>query len=783
MATLINCTYTADSLGLGDDLINIPFVSNMYTTYACTPFKWEYAANLVCVIVWLVGFRWLYDGYMRVRKPGFVLSDQLTTRDNPALAIDFAAFLFSMCLITRGSLTDLQPGIDTPMYFATFFIYQIVGCVILLISRVLNDKLMLRKVDNVKAMIDERSVAVACVQAGTMVATAMIFSAASGGEEQSFGEGFVLTLIYFAIGQVLLIAYGNIIDIVTALPLITEIDKQLVVRSGTADAEQVAAEMKATSLFTEAASGNAAAGVAAGFDLVHAGVLITAPIYVGYGIVPWLIFVVASLAIVSPIVTIYLDQIIMRGVAYQVNILRHKNWGAAILQGALKLLYSLVLVAGYSENCDPSTLYSGCVQKSSENLLARLGEVSIPNVFTWQVLTNLVLMLVLMLCAKFFYFMRFACKDGVSKAFENAKLISLDATLADPSNNAVAISLAAFAVAQGLCVVGVVRCPDANAGMHALGVVGWTALGSVLLMLAFTINDVVLLMKVRNTEALARNNIAVATFEGGSFIACGLILRGTLTGGSDYTLAEGMLLTVIYWLLSQVRSRADLPTVVPPPDRVSLTVTPPSLTVIYWLLSQLLLLAFAYVYRLVTSFDDWKELSEGNASAGLSGGATLIALAIIMAHPIPMCACTAHPPLLLSRQGTASSLPSIHPSCDSPPSANCQLPTTACARRSPSTLRACARAAAAASGLRYVSIIVFLPIALVGAIALILVRVIVDKFVLPGASLDAEIVTDKNWGAAIIEGGVAIGVALVTNMYVPPPGPPYPLPGFWDVCS
>ena len=81
------------------------------------------------------------------------------------------------------------------------------------------------------------------------------------------------------------------------------------------------------------------------------------------------------------------------------------------------------------------------------------------------------------------------------------------------------------------------------------------------------------------------------------------------------------------------------------------------------------------------------------------------------------------------------------------------------------------------------SIIVFLPIALVGAIALILVRVIVDKFVLPGASLDAEIVTDKNWGAAIIEGGVAIGVALVTNMYVPPPGPPYPLPGFWDVCS
>ena len=151
--------------------------------------------------------RWLYDVHLRIRRrdaPGepFRLSDQLTTRDNPAIAIDFASFLFAMCLITRGSLTDLEPGIDSARYFGAFFVYQAIGCLVILVSRVLNDKLMLRKTDNVKAMVEERSVAVACVQAGTTIATALIFAASAAGGEASFGEGILLTLVYWVIGQV-----------------------------------------------------------------------------------------------------------------------------------------------------------------------------------------------------------------------------------------------------------------------------------------------------------------------------------------------------------------------------------------------------------------------------------------------------------------------------------------------------------------------------------------------------------------------------------------------------
>ena len=230
-----------------------------------------------------------------------------------------------------------------------------------------------------------------------------------------------------------------------------------------------------------------------------------------------------------------------------------------------------------------------------------------------------------------------------------------------------------------------VVCPSDNAGTHAGEVLLWTCIGCALLLLAFAINDCVLLIKVSNTDALAANNVAIACFEAGSFVACGVILRALLVGGG-YDLASGIALTILYWVLSQ-----------------------------------LLLLCIAYIYRLLTFFDDWQALKDNNVAAGLSGGVLLVALAIIMAYPIPM----------------------------------------------------------------YSSLIIFFPIALTGILALMILRKIVDCFVLPGEPLDKEIANDQNWGAALIEGGVCLGIAFISNMYVPPPGAPFVSEDidYWDVCE
>lgn len=46
---------------------------------------------------------------------------------------------------------------------------------------------------------------------------------------------------------------------------------------------------------------------------------------------------------------------------------------------------------------------------------------------------------------------------------------------------------------------------------------------------------------------------------------------------------------------------------------------------------------------------------------------------------------------------------------------------------------------------------------------LVTCRYLLDKIILPGSLLDEEISRDQNWGAALIEGGMAIVIALLVN--------------------
>ncbi len=50
---------------------------------------------------------------------------------------------------------------------------------------------------------------------------------------------------------------------------------------------------------------------------------------------------------------------------------------------------------------------------------------------------------------------------------------------------------------------------------------------------------------------------------------------------------------------------------------------------------------------------------------------------------------------------------------------------------------------------------------IIGTALLLVSRFIVDKILLPGSALDDEIKKDQNWGASLIEGAVAIILALI----------------------
>ncbi len=101
----------------------------------------------------------------------------------------------------------------------------------------------------------------------------------------------------------------------------------------------------------------------------------------------------------------------------------------------------------------------------------------------------------------------------------------------------------------------------------------------------------------------------------------------------------------------------------------------------------------------MTTFDLHVEIEKDNVAAGVSAGLTLIAIGIIMSHSIII----------------SNSIPAF--------------------------------------------IVWFIN----GSFLILLSRFIVDKLILPKHRLDDEIAEDRNWGAALIEGGSAVIVALLIN--------------------
>jgi len=120
-------------------------------------------------------------------------------------------------------------------------------------------------------------------------------------------------------------------------------------------------------------------------------------------------------------------------------------------------------------------------------------------------------------------------------------------------------------------------------------------------------------------------------------------------------------------------------------------------TLIYFILGQLGFILFGLIYQWISRYDLHGEIERDNVSAGVAFGLSLTAISILLSGYV----------------------------------------------------------------IRYDSIIGFGIWFVFSLFFLIVSRYVVDKVILPGALLDEEISTDQNWGAALVEGGVALAIAFL----------------------
>ncbi len=170
---------------------------------------------LLCAFaVFLVG-KWTYDKL----HPRFVLREELLVRDNLALALAIVGYYLGLVIAIGGVLEGPSHGLLEGLL--DIFFYGLISVVLLNISAFLNDKIILRKFDNQKEIIDDQNVGTGVIEAGNHIAVGLIVYGAISGE----GGDLLTAAAFWLFGQGVLILTGMIYNLITPFDIHEEIEK------------------------------------------------------------------------------------------------------------------------------------------------------------------------------------------------------------------------------------------------------------------------------------------------------------------------------------------------------------------------------------------------------------------------------------------------------------------------------------------------------------------------------------------------------------------------------
>jgi len=149
------------------------------------------------------------------KTTSFSFDDELTERDNPAFGIAFAGYMIGL-VIALGGTTYGVGGDSVGESFLSLGVYGLLSVVLLRLSVWVNDKSILYKFSIQKEITTDRNCGTAFVVAGSSIATGLIIAGALTGDSLSWGHGIVDLLVYWAIGQVMLVLGGFVFQKITS---------------------------------------------------------------------------------------------------------------------------------------------------------------------------------------------------------------------------------------------------------------------------------------------------------------------------------------------------------------------------------------------------------------------------------------------------------------------------------------------------------------------------------------------------------------------------------------
>jgi uncharacterized membrane protein YjfL (UPF0719 family) len=263
--------------------------------------------------VLLYAFIFLLAKLMKDILTPYKLDVELADKDNLAISFTISGYFLATAIIFFGALTGPTQGLIQDLLAVGT--YSLLGLVLLNISRIVNDKIILRKFCNIVELSQNHNTAVGAVQFGTYIATGLIIAGSISGT----GGGTLTAVAFFALGQITLLLFSFVYDLITPYNIHDELEKK-----------------------------NTAAGVAFGGTMIALGIIVMNAVSGNF--VSWehdiTLFGFTSIVafIFLPVIRIFMNKVIHPGDNLNREITEDKNIGAGLLEAVVAISFSLVLI-------------------------------------------------------------------------------------------------------------------------------------------------------------------------------------------------------------------------------------------------------------------------------------------------------------------------------------------------------------------------------------------------------------------------------------------------------
>lgn len=145
----------------------------------------------------------------------YKIDEELTDKNNAAVGIALAGYYVGLAIAIAGVV--IGPGGDSlGADLLSVAVYSLIAIVLLNISAFVNDKLILYKFSNQDELVNDQNAGTGATMAGAYLATGLIVNAAVSGEVAGgWVKGLIACLVFFVLGQVILVLTGLWYQLIT----------------------------------------------------------------------------------------------------------------------------------------------------------------------------------------------------------------------------------------------------------------------------------------------------------------------------------------------------------------------------------------------------------------------------------------------------------------------------------------------------------------------------------------------------------------------------------------